>query len=177
MRLAMLTHSHRSLLAFCWGTLVYCEHEDLLLGDLPITADDAEKFILAAGDEIDAVIGMRYLLPVSNVPGSAAWNVLKRLCVLIATGRLVMANSVASEDNSPNAYGMYLLEEARSLLGDIKRGELDLVGVPLLPPTGNTVVSDTGNAPMVIYQDSVSAVDAFYDMAMNNARLAWRPNL
>lgn len=155
---------------------MYCEHEDLLLGDLPITADDAEKFILAAGDEIDAVVGMRYSLPIPEVAGSAAWNVLKRISVLIATGRLVMANSVASEDSSPNAYGMYLLEEARSMLSDIKRGELDLVGVPLLPPTGNVVVSDTGNAPTVIYQDSVSPVDAFYDMAMNGNRLSWRPN-
>lgn len=155
---------------------MYCEHEDLLLGDLPVTADDAEKFISAASEEIDAVIGMRYQLPIIAASGSPARNLLKRIAVLTSTGRLVMANSVASEDNSPNAYAMYLLEEARELLASIKRGELDLVGVPLLPATGEVNVPDTGNAPTVIYRDSVSAVDLFYDNAMNGGRLVWRPN-
>lgn len=157
---------------------MYCEHEDLLLGDLPITADDAEKYILAAGDEIDAAIGMRYQLPVTVSHSSAAWNVLKRAAVLIGTGRLIMAHSSASEDMSPNAYGMYLLGEAKEILSSIRSGDMDLVGVTLLPATGETTVTDTGNAPTVIVQDSMSAVDLFYDMAMGNRRTGiWRPNL
>lgn len=155
---------------------MYCEHEDLLLGDMPVTADDAEKFIQAASDEINAVVGMRYSLPIPRVEGSPAWNVLKRACVLIATGRLVMASAVASEDTSPNAYGLYLLEEAREMLASIKRGELDLIGVPLLPSSADVTIPDTGNAPTVIYQDRASAVDVFYGNVMNGRRVVWRPN-
>jgi phage gp36-like protein len=156
---------------------MYCEHEDLLLGDLPISADDSEKFINAAGDEIDAIIGMRYVIPVGLAAGSASYNLLKRVCVLLATGRLVMANSVASEDTTPNAYGMYLLSEAKAILDDIKSGDMNLIGATLLPPTGDTSVADTGNAPTVIYQDSASAFDVFYDNVTNGTAKLWRPNI
>jgi hypothetical protein len=139
----------------------YCEPGDLLFGDMTISAGNQVKWISAAEDEINQRLGVIYQLPPATPATGSAALVLKRLAVLVATGRGMMAQPAAGEDNGVNAYGRYLLDDAEKIFCALIDGTLDLPGIDKLPELGSS-----GNAPSVIWEDSVAPVDAFYGFAV-----------
>lgn len=152
----------------------YCAPEDLLVGDMPTNPTRAQQFIDAAADEIAVALSPVYVWP-PDEPLDAQTNlVLKRLNVLLATGRYVMAQAVGSEDTSVNAYGSYLLKEAHELLEGVMNQAILLPGVTKATAYATTA----GNGPRVINEDSVSAMKAFYDFTnpWHLVGYQWGPN-
>lgn len=142
---------------------------------MPVNAARADTFIQAATDEIDATLGVQFTLPIDF--GAAGVDpsvelILKRLAVLLATGRLIMAQAVGAEDTTTHAYGTYLLREGRALLQAIDEGTTVLIGVSRRPE-----YATSGNGPSIVQEDSESAMDAFYGFATRGESFAWRPGV
>lgn len=138
--------------------MTYCNENDLLVGDVATTPGRGLRFINIATDEINESLGYDYELPVpSNIPEHVKLT-LKRCCVLIASGRYLLAQAVGGEDVTTHAYGQSLLNEGHAILQSIRSGALDLIGMVPLATGGGT----EGNAPRIIQGDQYSAVDSFY---------------
>lgn len=150
--------------------MAYCEPDDLLFGDIPISPSNQVRWIGAAEDEINQRLGVLYVLPPGSGASATALLILKRLAILVATGRGMMAQPAAGEDNGVNAYGRYLLDDAEKIFCDVISGELDLIGVDKLPE-----LISSGNAPSVVMEDSVAAVDAFYGFATRGEYTLYTP--
>lgn len=150
---------------------MYCEESDLLTGDMPLNSAMAQGFIQAATDEIDSSLGVNYNLPIDLAAADPTVELyLKRVCALIASGRLVLAQATASEEQGVHAYGMYLLREGKELLVAASMGEMVLVGVPK-----RTEYANSGSGPAIIQEDLVAPVDAFYAFAMRGEVAYFRP--
>lgn len=151
---------------------MYCAEADLLVGDMPVNPASAAGFIQAATDEIDSALGVNYALPIDLTAADATVELyLKRVAALLATGRLILAQSVGSEDQSTHAYGRYLLEEGKMLLREISTGDMVLYGVPR-----RDEFLTAGNGPSIQQEDQFSPIDAFYSYAMRgNANAYFRP--
>jgi phage gp36-like protein len=139
----------------------YAEVDDLLVGDIIIQSQDAERFLQIAADEMDSVLGAIYELPLNPepLPGHIALR-LKRCNAVLASGRLILAQAAASEDGSLHAYGRSLVREGVEMLESIRTGSMQLIGLTKVAPHGG---EDGGNAPVVVVGDATSGVDAFYD--------------
>jgi len=140
--------------------MAYCNETDLLLGDITLPTGSAASFVTRAADEMDAEIGEAYEipLPTSGLPAHVVLR-LKQCNVLIASGRLVLAQAIGGEENDTHAYGMSLLREGQGILKMICSGQIELVGAT------RRNVSVTGTGPSIIQGDAASAVDAFYGYA------------
>ena len=154
----------------------YSKVGDLLTGDVTIGGSfDRDRYVQDATDEINSRIGFTYQLPLSPVPAEHIALTLKRCANLIATGRLVMAVAMGSEDASVHAYGASLLSEGQQLLTAIDCGHIDLGCAKL-------AVQSEGNAPTIVQADSSSAVDAFYGYVNGTVQTGvlgdpiWTPN-
>lgn len=145
--------------------------DDLLLGDLVLGSTDAERYINAAADEMDSLIGQRYQLPI-NLAGIAqyAQKLLKLIEINLASGRLIMARAQGGEDSELHAYGHSLVKRAMADLHAIATGQIKLSGAPFAHQ------STTTRGPGIVNQDARSAVSAFEDFAFGRDPLAtWRP--
>lgn len=140
----------------------YSEAGDLLIGQIPLPAYvSAETYISAAAEEIDAIIGMTYLTPVSmtaSPENRASILVLKKANNFLASGRIIMAVDAGGQDSELHKYGQYLVREAEAIVKAIAEGEYVLVGATRLNPA-----SAGGTAPVIHNGDAISLVDAYYD--------------
>lgn len=140
----------------------YCEKGDLLLGDLTVSARvNKYDFVNSAADEMNGMIGQRYLLPL-DLDAAPAWVTykLKSINARLATGRLIQALGSAHEDNAVNDYGQHLIDSAMEELEDILNGSVGLPGLSLEP------TSFQATAPSGKNHDATSAVDQFENMFM-----------
>jgi phage gp36-like protein len=142
--------------------VAYCAIEDLLLGDVPVSKSvDQQKYVNDAADEIDMLIGHRYVTPVDlsalQRPGKL---LLKRVNVLLATGRLIIAVAAGAEGGRLNQYGSSLVKEALAWLEQIANGGILLEGATLTDSTNTT------SGPSIKNKDTASGVDAFYENVM-----------
>lgn len=137
---------------------MYCGVSDLLLGDMPINGTVANGMIRAASDEIDSTLGLTFVLPLDLAAADPTVQLyLNRTAALIASGRIILSQSTASEEDGVHAYGMYLLEEGKTLLRQIASGEVELFGV-----SRRTEFAASGNGPSIVQEDTFGLVDAFY---------------
>lgn len=143
--------------------MAYCEEADLLLGNIPI-ADyvSKSKYISDAADEIDSMIGSRYVTPVNladTAENRPARLLLKRINAHLASGRLIMALDAGGQDDRLHAYGYSLVQQALAALAALVDGTADLGAAPVIPdPNANSVT-----VPVVISNiDPESQVEAFY---------------
>ena len=128
---------------------------------MPVNGPIANGMIQAAEDEIDSTLGMIYQLPLNlAMADPTVEKYLKRVAALIASGRLILSQATASEDDGVHSYGRYLLEEGKTLLAAIKCGDVDLLGVTRRP---ELIAGGTG--PSVLQEDTYSLVDGFYAFA------------
>lgn len=151
--------------------MAYCTGADItdLLGDIQLRSDtDVNSFAQKASDEVDSVIGFTYVTPIFDVAtwpsGSAVDRVskllLQRVASFIGAARLIMSYDQQGEDNKPNAYAVYLLDQANTSLEMICEGRLALGGAAPLNPNveiGSRVVGSN--------IDPYSQVEALYGWA------------
>lgn len=144
----------------------YCATADLLTGNIPTPAAlSPDKYVQDAADEIDSKIGFVYETPV-NIADDPANPVvrpvrllLKRINVMLASGRLLMAAAASGEDKTLHAYAKSLVDNAELALEAIFDGTILLEGaVELNPPT-----DASHRGPLIASKDTSSAVDDFYD--------------
>ena len=143
----------------------YCATTDLLTGDIPTsTLLDPAKYVDDASDEMDSKIGFKYAIPISkNSPTpDPVVLLLKRICVHLATGRLIMAATISVEGTQLHAYGKSLVMGAQIAISDIVEGRLLLAGVE-----ESGLDAYNAHIPYIANKDTESAVDAFYDRVSN----------
>ena len=140
----------------------YSTVADLLIGDMPVAVGfSKQKFVDDAADEVDSVLGRRYVTPLdvsesSQIPRHARLFV-KRVANHLASGRLILALAAGGEDQALHAYGWHLVKNATEALAQIASGEYDLTGAPEVPG------GDAANAgPSIQNVDASSGVEAFY---------------
>jgi hypothetical protein len=153
--------------------VAYCVKEDLLTGDIPLAGKygDGTSFVNFAADEIDGQIGHIYVTPIeyadpSDPKARPAQLLLKKINVLLASGRIILDMAAGHEDDSLHSYGNSMLREGISLLKMISNRQIDLYGATKL--TEETESDDT--AITVIQDDPYSLVESFYTMY---SRPAW----
>ncbi len=150
--------------------MAYCGSGDLLLGNVPIPAN-ASKYIDAASEEMDSILGLQYVTPVLLIetepkqrPG---FLLLKRINAWLATGRLLMALDAAGEDDQVHQYAERMVKDALGALGQISDGSILLPGAdPIVPdqhrPTG----------PVASWADDASPVEEYQSTFGNDASRA-----
>lgn len=145
----------------------YCDPDDLLVGDVSVDPLELDKFINSAYEDITASLGHVYVTPIdSSSLEEHVQLLLKKINVLIASGRFLMSRSMDRDETDP--YATSLLREGRGLLKQIETGQLLLSGVT------RTVGAAEGNAPTITNHDARSAVDTFYGET-GSYRDVWRP--
>lgn len=157
--------------------MAYCVAADLLLGDISLsTTVDRDAYVNAAADEIDASIGHLYTTPIdTSEAGPVARHsrlLLKRINLLIATGRLVLSLNIGDTDTL-HAYGLKMLTEGLMSLKEIHDGRVLLDGAIRPDETA-------APGPTIVNRDELSAVESFYELTMRQtpgspATLVWAP--
>lgn len=148
--------------------MAYCEIVDLLIGDLPTSvALSPQKYVDDAADEIDSKIGFVYETPIpvetTDPTPRPVVLLLKRLNAHLATGRMVLAATLISEDKQLNAYGLSLVADCELTIAQIAAGQLILDGVT----PGGLTSFPAAHVPLISNVDSESNVNAFYDRVSN----------
>lgn len=156
----------------------YAEEDDLLLGDMTLSSRlSPAKFLADSADEIDVRIGRIYVTPV-NLPALEQTSrlTLKLANARLASGRLLMAQAQAAQDDSLHAYGMYLIGEAENVIAAIETNRLQLEGADVRDDLLDTP------APKVTNYDARSPVEEFYDEFLGGGAASplprspiWRP--
>jgi phage gp36-like protein len=146
---------------------VYSTVANLLLGDLPVPLEvGRQKFIDDAADEVDSILGVRYITPIDVTEGSDvpryARLMVKRAANHLASGRLIMALAIGGEDNALHAYGYSLVQNALKWLDSIACGDFDIPGAVLNEDTQNF----TSRGPKIGNVDASSGVENFYGQVM-----------
>lgn len=138
----------------------YSTVEDLLLTvalprDLPV-----QRYVDDARDEIDSALGHLYVTPFdlcdSGPMARHSKLLIKRIANHLATGRIIMAVAMGTEDNTNHAYGAGLVKGALAALESLRTGAVVLEDAPLVERVG------TGGGDMSISQhDATSIMDTF----------------
>lgn len=159
-------------------TTGYCEEEDLLLGEMPVSSFiSKQKFINDSADEIDVRISRIYVTPIQLTTLNRISKIVLRICnARLASGRILMAQAQANQDDSLHAYAMYLLNEADATLEALEAGRLTLEGAEQHEDL------QTIAGPTIENLDKDSPVEAFADAFLGGAPPSplpmtpiWRP--
>jgi hypothetical protein len=151
----------------------YCEPTDLLLGELtsalPASISPGQYLEMTA-EEIDAKLGVMYAVPIDieslpNGQGGLVRSIHRKL----ASGRIIMAATVAHSESSIHAYALQLVKEALMELMAVANGDVVLVGAERVDGDGSprgdiadAEVSDPiARVPGSQNRDEYSAVEAF----------------
>lgn len=148
--------------------MAYCDKTDLLTGDIPLAGKygDGQSFVNFAADEIDGQIGHIYISPIvfdESTPVKVAAVrpaklLLKKINILLASGRIILDMAAGGEDSDLHAYGRSMLREGIDLLKQITTGRIELTGAPLI-----VIVTPGENSAVSIHQDDpYSLVEGFY---------------
>jgi hypothetical protein len=150
----------------------YATEADLLLGDMPISSTlSAARFLADSADEIDVRIGRIYVVPVNLALLAPTARITLRLAnARLASGRLLMAQASASQDDSLHAYARMLLNEAEAVIESIETNRLPLEGAEYRDDLTDTP------GPSIRNQDAVSATAAFEAEFFGNNGMAFLPS-
>lgn len=155
--------------------MAYCAVTDLVIGNIPTPAYlDLEKIVQDAADEMDMVLGQRYVTPINasetalpieiRIPRPASL-MLKRINATLASGRLLLAVASPEENRNLHAYAWSLVQEAKQALESIRVGDVVIQNAPVLENTND----GQNSGPWIANKDAESNVDAFYDRLANPA--------
>lgn len=135
----------------------YCDKTDLLLGDLATSAaQDPQKFVQDGSNEIEQLLGLRYIVPFQLANLSyVAQLTLKRINVYLASGGFLV--SAYGGDNILHQTGLSYLKMAREALKGLVDGEYILEGA-----APNPAYANSGTGPRVDNVDKTSKVEDYY---------------
>lgn len=144
--------------------MAYCEATDLIIGDLPTPGYiDKDQWLTAGQEEIDAVIGEFYAIPVNiqlvKMGNPQTALLLKRLNIYLSSGRLIMSIAIGGENKQLHAYGKALIDQALEVLKEIREGKLTLLGAQ---PRPGSAAGGNVNRPVINNLDDESYVEGFY---------------
>ena len=145
--------------------MAYCRVGDIDLGSLELPRGfSTQTAVDRASDDIDAVLGRFYRLPLSLSDKNPAHVpyilLLKKLNTYLATGDLIFKAAGARQDDSLNAYAMWYLNRGKDMLKQIEQRKI-------LIPDQREIDAPEGEyaGPIVTNKDSASRVEAFYSSA------------
>lgn len=144
--------------------MAYCVVTDLLMGSIPLPSGaQPQAYVDMAAEEIDAVLGSRYVTPIAidvlDPATRPAILTLKNINRKLATGRLILAADAGGQDETLHAYGLSLVKEAQTALLTLSASSDSLPGAVPIPTSGLTYSS----GPRILNKEPVSLVDGFYD--------------
>lgn len=147
------------------ATIRYAEISDLRKGDIPLPSymGDGTSYLDRASEEIDAALGHIYQTPFIidiNIPENRPSILfLKKICWLLASGRLVLDLAAAGENDNQHAYGLGMLKEGLALLKQLSDQDIVLPGAQRL----SGAESDSSfTGPVLFNEDPESLVKEFY---------------
>lgn len=144
----------------------YAAITDLDWGTIPAPAN-AQHWLEASAEEIDAAIGFLYSTPVllsESAEQRPAKLLLKKINSWLAMGRALLSIDAGNEDDQLHQLGLYYVSEASKALAAIVDGTIVLPGVDPTTPT-----SDQQTGPMITNVDESSFVEGFSDVFGNPA--------
>lgn len=169
--------------------MAYCTVADLLLGQLTTRLPpeiDVNEYMESAAEHIDARLGFMYATPfvtegVEALPANQI-KLLKGINAKRASGQIILAATIATEDNLIHQYGLWLLQEADLELQAIMNGTVKL-NSPLVDSEGNEIppTIDPGledpyaRIPTANNIDAYSANAAFEANIMQGYPVVWSP--
>jgi hypothetical protein len=169
--------------------MAYCTPADLLLGQLGTRLPpeiNAIDYINAAADHIDARLGVTYVTPfitagVNTLPLHQV-KLLKGINAKRASGQIILAATMATEDNALHQYGLWLVREADLELQAVQDGTVrlsaplvDSEGFPLDPTTDPDDVDPYARIPGAYNIDAYSPNAAFEENVMQGSDAVWSP--
>lgn len=151
----------------------YVEPTDLLLGELtnalPASISPTQ-YISMTAEEIDAKLGVMYAVPVNiaTLPNSQG-SLLKSIHRKLASGRIIMAATIAHAESAIHGYAVQLVKEAQMELMAVANGDVVLIGAERVDgdgaPRGDIadaeVADPRARVPGAYNRDEYSAVEAF----------------
>jgi hypothetical protein len=141
----------------------YVPKEQISFGDMELPSwVDLDAVIEVAGDDMDAVIGTRYKLPLEldsdNQEHYAIIKMLAKINRYLVVGRVVIDSAIGHEDTQMQAYGNYHIRWAEQALKAIANGDTVIPNQESILPDEKSRVT----GPIMTTRDSGSMVDAFY---------------
>jgi hypothetical protein len=169
--------------------MAYCTSSDLPLGQLTnrLPAEiSVNTYMNAAADHIDARLGYMYVTPFQttgvNALPSHQVKLLKGINAKRAAGQIILAATIATEDNILQQYGLWLIQEADLELQAIESGEVRLAaelvdadGFPIDPTTDPDDADPYARTPSAYVIDQYSAVAAFEAHVFQGEDVMWSP--
>lgn len=170
----------------------YVEPTDLLLGELTNTLPasiSVSQYLNMTQEEIDAKLGVLYSVPIAvdSLP-NAQGGLIRSIHRKLASGRIIMAATVAHSESSIHAYALQLVKEGLMELMAVANGDVVLIGAERVDGDGagrgdieDAEVSDPrARVPGGSSRDTYSAVEAFEYNFMNPATVGepivgWAP--
>jgi predicted regulator of Ras-like GTPase activity (Roadblock/LC7/MglB family) len=170
--------------------MAYCTPTDLLLGQLESRLPpevNMTEYIAIVADEMDARLGFMYEVPfqVAGINALPAHQVklLKSINAKRASGRVIMAATIASEDSLVHQYALRLMQEADIELAAIANSDVrlsaPLIGTDGLPieATEDPELDDPqARIPGAVSRDVYSATLAFESSVYQGESVVWAPN-
>jgi hypothetical protein len=149
----------------------YCVAADLMVGNSVMLPDslDLDFEIQSAADDIDALLGFVYELPLDGLLGNEIL-LLKSINAKMASGRILLQLFGDGDGVALHAYGLRLLAEAQDLLMQLANGAVDLSAVRV-----DSTALDEVRGPAVKNYDEESGVTIFEDAFWRGSPSYWRP--
>lgn len=140
--------------------MTWADNEDLLIGDMELGSISASQYLDVAEREINSRLGQLYQLPIPTDLPEYQLDTLKTIQANIATGRLLLAQAVGSENEDLHAYGTSLVKQGYD--------ELERIGFAYELGGSAVRVGTAGEdrRPSVSSADAASPVDTFYGNVM-----------
>lgn len=112
---------------------LYCDTDELMIGDARMDESIKKHYIEKASDEIDAALSAIYVTP---LPYSTADSgqlrrtslILNQICTELASGRAILGAAGSKQADQVHAYGRWLIERALRNIDKILSGEVKLEG-------------------------------------------------
>ena len=157
----------------------YATTADLLLGQLETRLPleiNANEYLQAAADHIDARLGFKYVTPFVTTGGGALPShqvkLLKGINAKRASGQMILAVTIATEDSNLHQYGLWLVQEADLELQAIQNGLVNL-SAPLVDSDGNPITPGTDPEDL----DPYAAIPTTTNIDMYSATAAFEANV
>jgi hypothetical protein len=143
--------------------MAYCKTEDINLGTMePPRGTDVQKVINEAANDIDAVVGRFYRLPLQlseSDPQHAPYKLLlRKLNIFLTTGDIIIKAAGARQDDSMNASGLWYMRQAQDVLKKIENGKIRFPDQVRM-----NADEDMFTGPYASSRDSSSRVEDFYN--------------